>query len=115
MENLKRLITFSVTNTSNGFDVSIAESLEDIYTTPKKTVVMLPEFGNDFFKLVDKRMDDEWLIDLKRELADATIWETRITLKKVTIKSFDVAKGSVAFRLDFDDNSYLEGVLNGFN
>ena len=49
MEDLKRLITFSVTNMSNGFEVSIAESLEDIYTTPKKTVVMLPEFGNDFF------------------------------------------------------------------
>ena len=115
MENLKRLITFSILNTSDGFDVTIAESLEDIYTTPKKTVVMLPEFGNDFFKLVDKRIDDEWLIDLKRMLADATIWEIRVTLEKVSIKSFDATKGSVAFRLDFDDNSYLEGVLNGFN
>ena len=107
-------VTFSLEALSNGFDVSIADSYADIFTTPKGSVIMLPEFGCDLNELIDKRMDDEWLIDFRRAIKDATIWETRKLLKDIEILKVDSVAGVVSFRLKFDDSSYLQGALNGF-
>lgn len=107
-------ITFSLTASSEGFEVSIIESFENIFTTPKNTVTMLPEFGCDFHELIDRRIDDEFLIDYRRVLMDASIWETRKVLESVRVLDVDAVNGSIATRLNFTDGSYIEGVFNGF-
>jgi phage baseplate assembly protein W len=104
----------SLSVTSDGYDVSIADSLKDIFTTRKGSVVMNPEFGSDLYLLIDRRIDDEWLIDFRRYIADAVAFEPRIELASVEITATNATDGSVAFKLYFVDGSIFEGVLNGF-
>ena len=107
-------ITFSLLDVSDGFEVSIVESYADIFTTPKNTVTMLPEFGCGFHELIDRPMNDDFLIDYRRHVIDATIWEPRKTLDNVKVIELDAVKGTIRTRFNFVDGSYMEGVFNGF-
>jgi phage baseplate assembly protein W len=111
---MSQQVTFSLTAKSDGFEVSIIESYANIFTTPKNTVAMLPEFGCDFHELIDRRIDDEFLIDYRRVLMDASIWETRKVLESVRVVDVDAINGSIKTRLNFTDGSYIEGVFSGF-
>jgi phage baseplate assembly protein W len=107
-------ITFSLLAKSDGFEVSIVESYANIFTTPKNTVTMLPEFGCGFHELIDRPMDDDFLIDYRRHIIDATVWEPRKTLDSVKVVAMDAVKGTVKTLFNFTDGSYFEGVFNGF-
>lgn len=64
--------------------VSIEDSIKRILETPKGTRVMLPEFGSDLYKLIDKRPDDDWVLQMTTFIHEAiTRWETRIQVKKI--------------------------------
>ncbi len=107
-------VSFSLSVASDGFDVSISDSLKDIFTTRKGSVAMLPEFGSELYLLVDKRIDDEWLIDFRRYISDAVTFEPRVNLEKIELIKADASTGSIEFTLHFSDNSTFLGELNGF-
>ena len=75
---------------------------------------MLPEFGCDFNELIDRNINDEWKIDYRRAIIDASIWETRKTLDGVEVLAVDEVKGEIKTRFNFTDGSYIEGALGGF-
>lgn len=112
-ESTKNILSLSVDN-HDGYDVSIFDSLANIFATTKGSVIMLPEFGSELYLLIDRRIDDEWLIDFRRYVKDALIFEPRVLLDNVEIISVDASIGSVKFRLNFADDSFFEGSLNGF-
>jgi len=97
------------------FYVSIAESIQTILSTPLGSRVMLPEFGSNLHLLIDKKVDDEWIIDFRRYVTDAIEKnEPRVILSKIDIKNIDATTGKVIFNLYFDNIYTLQVVQDGY-
>ena len=97
------------------FYVSIAESIQTILSTPLGSRVMLPEFGSNLHLLIDKKVDDEWIIDFRRYVTDAIEKnEPRVILSKIDIKNIDATTGKVIFNLYFDNIYTLKVVQDGY-
>jgi len=97
------------------FYVSIAESIQTILSTPLGSRVMLPEFGSNLHLLIDKKVDDEWIIDFRRYVTDAIEKnEPRVFLNKIDIKDIDATTGKVIFNLYFDNIYTLQVVQDGY-
>jgi len=97
------------------FYVSIAESIQTILSTPLGSRVMLPEFGSNLHLLIDKKVDDEWIIDFRRYVTDAIEKnEPRVILSKIDIKDIDAITGKVIFNLYFDNIYTLQVVQDGY-
>ncbi len=97
------------------FYVSIAESIQTILSTPLGSRVMLPEFGSNLHLLIDKKVDDEWIIDFRRYVTDAIEKnEPRVILSKIDIKDINATTGKVIFNLYFDNIYTLQVVQDGY-
>ena len=97
------------------FYVSIAESIQTILSTPLGSRVMLPEFGSNLHLLIDKKVDDEWIIDFRRYVTDAIEKnEPRVILSKIDIKDINAITGKVIFNLYFDNIYTLQVVQDGY-
>ena len=97
------------------FYISITESIQNILSTPLGSRVMLPEFGSNLHLLIDKKVDDEWIIDFRRYVTDAIEKnEPRVILNKIDIRDIDAITGKVIFNLYFDNIHTLQVVQDGY-
>ena len=85
---------------------SLAQSIHDILTTPKGSLVMLRDYGSDLPDVLDQPLNGETMIDAYLASAEALdIWEPRIDLARIEL--IDVAPGRAEFRLTDGDGNEL--------
>jgi len=64
----------------------LAQSVHDILTTPKGSLVMLRDYGSDLPEAIDRPLNGETLIDAYQAIAEALdLWEPRIGLARVAV------------------------------
>ena len=67
-------------------DAHLAQSIEDILTTPKGTLVMRRDYGSDLPGLIDQPLNGETTIDAIQAIAEALdTWEPRISIDRIQI------------------------------
>lgn len=77
----------------------IAQSVQDILTTPVGSRVMRRDYGSDLPRLIDAPINGETVVDLYVATAEALArWEPRITLRRVQIA--DAAAGTLHLQID---------------
>jgi phage baseplate assembly protein W len=70
------------------FDAHLAQSIDDILTTPVGTRVMRRDYGSDLPQLIDAPMNGETLVDVYAATADALArWEPRFRLRRVEVNA----------------------------
>lgn len=88
--------------------ISTEESIHRILITPLITRVNMPQYGSRLFELIDKSVDDEWMLDAISYVNDAVeINETRVSIKKVSITTGD----TVSINIDYEE---VESDLSNF-
>lgn len=81
----------------DGYQISIERSIARILSTPLGTRVMLPEFGSRLHELIDRVVDDEWRLDLRRFVFEALErWEKRIKFINAQPALIDATAGKLA-------------------
>lgn len=83
----------------------LAQSIHDILTTPKGSLVMLRDYGSDLPDIIDQPLNGETMIDAYQATAEALdLWEPRIDLARM--KVVETRAGYLALELfDQDDNA----------
>lgn len=76
----------------------LAQSIHDILTTPKGSLVMQRGYGSDLPDILDQPMNGETMIDVYQATAEALDeWEPRIDLARVQVN--DARAGYAALEL----------------
>lgn len=79
-------------------DAHLAQSILDILTTPKGSIVMLREYGSDLPDIIDQPINGETMIDAYQAVAEAlNRWEPRIKLARIQLT--EARAGYAAFDL----------------
>ena len=69
-----------------GGDAHLTQSITDILTTPKGTLVMLRDYGSDLPDIIDQPLNGQTTIDAYVAVAEALdLWEPRISVERVQI------------------------------
>jgi hypothetical protein len=64
----------------------LRQSIRDILLTPKGTRVMLREYGSDLYKLIDRPLTPETIVDIYAATIGALgDWEPRLKVKSVSV------------------------------
>jgi phage baseplate assembly protein W len=64
----------------------LAQSINDILTTPKGSLVMLRDYGSDLPDIIDQPLNGETVVDAYLATAEALdLWEPRITLARIQL------------------------------
>ena len=80
----------------------LAQSIYDILTTPKGSVVMNRAYGSDLPKIIDQPINKQTLIDLYMAVAEAIgAWEPRVYLTHISV----LAARAGAVELELSDAS----------
>lgn len=88
-------------------DAHLAQSIVDILTTPKRTLVQLRDYGSELPLVLGRPINGETLIDVFQAVAEALdIWEPRLDLARVRVA--DVSPGSIAIELIDGEGNVLE-------
>ncbi len=67
-----------------GGTAHLAQSILDILTTPRGSLVMLRDYGSDLPDVIDQPLNGETLIDAYQATAEALdLWEPRIDLARI--------------------------------
>lgn len=82
----------------------LAQSIHDILTTPKGSLVMQRDYGSDLPNIIDQPLNGETMIDAYMATAEALeLWEPRIDLARIEL--VEASAGRAAFKLtDADGN-----------
>lgn len=82
----------------------LAQSIHDILTTPKGSLVMLRSFGSDLPDIIDQPLNGQTIIDAYMATAEALdMWEPRIAVARIQL--VDAQAGRATFELtDVDGN-----------
>lgn len=76
----------------------LAQSINDILTTPKGSLVMLRDYGSDLPDVIDQPLNGETMIDAYLATAEALdLWEPRIDLARIELVA--ARAGYVEFEL----------------
>lgn len=71
----------------------LAQSIHDILTTPKGSLVMLRDYGSDLPDIIDQPITGETMIDVYQATAEALAqWEPRHKLARVQILATEPGK-----------------------
>ncbi|MBC6416260.1 MAG: GPW/gp25 family protein [Rhodospirillales bacterium] len=66
----------------------LAQSIRDILTTPRGSLVMLRDYGSDLPDLIDAPLNGETLVDAYLAIAEALDrWEPRVELARIELIS----------------------------
>lgn len=85
----------------------LAQSILDILTTPKGSLVMLRDYGSDLPRVIDQPLNGETLIDAYQATAEAlALWEPRIELGRVQVT--EARAGFAALELTDTDGNLIE-------
>lgn len=69
-----------------GGDAHLAQSILDILTTPKGSLVMLRDYGSDLPDIIDQPLNGETMVDAYLATAEALdLWEPRIDLARIQL------------------------------
>ncbi len=91
--------------------LSVLDSIRRILVTPLGSRVMMPEYGSRLFELVDKPVNDEWVLDAVRFSSEAIETnEPRCILQKVQIRTGDEA----SFLIEYIENGTKRAIDLGF-
>jgi len=64
----------------------LAQSIHDILTTPKGSLVMERDYGSDLPDIIDQPLNGETMIDAYQATAEALdLWEPRIDLARIKL------------------------------
>ncbi|MCW9041744.1 MAG: GPW/gp25 family protein [Pseudopelagicola sp.] len=64
----------------------LAQSIHDILTTPKGSLVMLRDYGSDLPDVIDQPLNGETMIEAYLATAEALdLWEPRIDLARIEL------------------------------
>ncbi len=89
-------------------ELGTSESIRRIMITPVGSRVMMPLYGSRLFELVDRTVDDEWVLDATRYIYEAVENnEPRVVIKKVDVLRGDV----VSIRILYEEEG-IESVVN---
>lgn len=82
----------------------LAQSIHDILTTPKGSLVMLRSYGSDLPDIIDQPLNGQTVIDAYMATAEALdMWEPRIAVARIQL--VDAQAGRATFELtDVDGN-----------
>lgn len=81
--------------------ISTQESIARILITPLVSRVNMPGYGSQLFELIDKPVNDEWVLDATRYTFEAIETnEPRVSIKKVQISTGD----TVAINIEYSEN-----------
>ena len=87
-----------------GFDAHLAQSINDILSTPKGSRVLRRDYGSRLPDLIDAPMNGETAIDVFAETAEALEkWEPRLRLRRVEITSAAAGRMSLLLTADVTD------------
>jgi hypothetical protein len=108
----ERLQSNTLMSSVTGRDIEDMEHLKrcivDILTTPKGSRVMRRNYGSDLFRLLDRNITKELIVQIYAEIATAiALWEPRLHITRVTIDATLWAEGKMA--IDLYGYYYLEG------
>ena len=98
-----------VTDSSKFFSASEEESFNRMVTTPLGSRAVRPFFGSEFHELVDKTMDQEWMLKCQRYGLECFLdennepWDPRFVPLKTRIDSIDETAGVVGLSIKFED------------
>lgn len=82
--------------------ISTEESIRRILITPLVSRVNMPDYGSRLFELIDKPVNDEWILDATRYTFEAVERnEPRAKIKKVFISTGDTVTISIEY---FDED-----------
>ena len=111
------LLSASIENST--YTESEEESFKRIITTAKGSRVMRPHFGCDLYELVDRTMDDEFMMLFNRYLLDAFFnendepWDDRLIPLSVKITNIEATSGELTCVITFENSSILMS-MKGF-
>ncbi len=87
-------------------DAHLAQSILDVLTTPKGTLVMLRDYGSDLPDVIDQPLNGETLIDVYQATAEAlALWEPRVELGRVQV--VDASPGYAVLELTDTDGNII--------
>ena len=88
--------------------INTEESIKRILQTPLGSRVMRPEYGSRLFELIDKNVDEEWVLNAIAYTYEAIEKnEPNVKVKKVEVLTGDVA----SIKITYEEN----GVENEMN
>jgi len=88
--------------------ISTEESIKRILQTPLGSRVMRPEYGSRLFELIDKNVDEEWVLNAIAYTYEAIEKnEPNVKVKKVEVLTADVT----SIKITYEEN----GVENKMN
>lgn len=101
------------------FSASEEESFNRIMTTALGSRVVRPHFGNLLYTLIDKTMNEEWMLDFRRFTLEAFFdenykaWDKRLVPVGVSLSKIDATAGTVNATINFEDFD-IEIGMGGF-
>lgn len=91
--------------------ISTQEAISRILITPLLSRVNMPEYGSRLFELIDKTVNDEWILDATRYTYEAIEKnEPRASIKKVHI----VIGESVSIVIAYEEDGVEQNITIGF-
>ena len=88
-------------------DAHLAQSIHDILTTPKGSLVMLRDYGSDVPDILDQPINEETNLDAYMAIAEALdVWEPRIEIVRVQMDQTGPGRAECIL-LDAENNEIL--------
>lgn len=82
-------------------DAHLAQSIEDILTTPTGTLVMQRDYGSDLPDIIDQPLNGETQIDAFQAIAEALDrWEPRISIERIEITAARAGYAEIALTVE---------------
>ena len=93
--------------------ISREKSFKRIIETPLGTRVHLPHFGSRIHELIDKTMNQKWVLLFQKYLYECFFdenwkpWDDRLIPDGVTITSYDEKEAAITCEIKFQDGTVL--------
>ena len=76
-------------------DAHLAQSITDILTTPKGSLVMERDYGSDLPGILDAPLNGETVVDAYMAIAEALdLWEPRVRLGRIALVAAEPGRGT---------------------
>lgn len=80
------------------YEISTQEAISRILITPLLSRVNMPEYGSRLFELIDKPVNDEWVLDATRYTYEAIEKnEPRVSMKSVSVQTGEEVSIRIAY------------------
>ena len=95
-------------------DAHLAQSIQDILTTPKGSRVMRRAYGSDLPDIIDQPINGETFVDVVQATAEALdVWEPRLTLERVQMGAAQAGQMEITLTGSFEETTTTLSVTLG--